>query len=267
MRATQRPRATSSPRLSAPASPKRSSFRTTRSRRSGYASSTAGVASVEPSSTTTSSKSDTVCREMLASAGSRCSAPFDTATSTDACGARDTASRSLRRVPTELPSFDLVVATIGRVSELERLLESLAAQTHRSFRILVVDQNPDARLAPVLERASELEVVLLTAPPGLSHARNRALPELRGDLVAFPDDDCAYPPDLLERVAARFARDLSLDGLSARTADREGCSDTGWRDDVETLRKRNVWNLVASAGLFLRRAVIARVGTFDERLG
>jgi GT2 family glycosyltransferase len=170
-------------------------------------------------------------------------------------------------VPTELPSFDLVVATIGRVSELERLLESLAAQTHRSFRILVVDQNPDARLAPVLDRASELEVVLLTAPPGLSHARNRALPELRGDLVAFPDDDCAYPPDLLERVAARFARDLSLDGLSARTADREGCSDTGWRDDVETLRKRNVWNLVASAGLFLRRAVIARVGTFDERLG
>src|SRR5688500_15490805 len=140
MRATQRPRATSSPRLSAPASPKRSSFRITRRRRSGYASSTAGVAPAEPSSTTTSSKADT-------------------------------ASRSRRRVPTELPSFDLVVATIGRVSELERLLESLAAQTHRSFRILVVDQNPDARLAPVLERASELEVVLLTAPPGLSHAR------------------------------------------------------------------------------------------------
>ena len=41
----------------------------------------------------------------------------------------------------ELPSFDLVVATVDRVEELDRLLASLDRQTHRRFRTLLVDQN------------------------------------------------------------------------------------------------------------------------------
>jgi glycosyltransferase involved in cell wall biosynthesis len=169
-------------------------------------------------------------------------------------------------VPGEPPSFDLVVATVDRVSELGRLLDSLADQTHRTFRVLVVDQNDDDRLAATLARG-DLDLVRLTSSPGLAHARNVALPELAADVVAFPDDDCAYPPDFLERVATRLAADPSLDGLSARTADGAGRSDKGWGDGVTVLRKGNVWNLVASAGLFLRRGVIERVGRFDERLG
>jgi GT2 family glycosyltransferase len=169
-------------------------------------------------------------------------------------------------VPGTSPSFDLVVATVGRVSELGRLLDSLAAQTHRAFRVLVVDQNEDDRLAATLAR-SDLDLVRLTSSPGLAHARNVALPELEADVVGFPDDDCIYPPDFLERVAARFVAEPTLDGLSARTADRAGKSDRGWGDGVTILRKDNVWNLVASAGILLRRDVVDRVGCFDERLG
>ena len=169
-------------------------------------------------------------------------------------------------MPSDPPAFDLVVATVGRVSELARLLDSLAAQTDRRFRVLVVDQNDDDRLAEMLAR-SDLELVALTSPPGLARARNRAMSELQADVVAFPDDDCVYPPDLLERVAARFAAERSLDGLSARTADAAGRSDTGWGEAATPLRKENVWNLVASAGIFLRRSVIEQVGRFDERLG
>ncbi len=46
----------------------------------------------------------------------------------------------------------------------------------------------------------------LRSPRGLSRARNEALPRLEADVVAFPDDDCEYPDDLLERVAARGSR-------------------------------------------------------------
>jgi GT2 family glycosyltransferase len=169
-------------------------------------------------------------------------------------------------VPGALPSFDLVVATVGRVAELGRLLDSLAAQTHRGFRVIVIDQNDDARLEPALAR-HDLDLVRLQASPGLARARNRALPELVADLVGFPDDDCIYPAGLLQRVAERFAADPGLDGLSARTADVHGRSDKGWGDGVAGLRKDNVWNLVASAGLFLRRPLVNRVGEFDERLG
>jgi GT2 family glycosyltransferase len=169
-------------------------------------------------------------------------------------------------VPGQPPSFDLVVATLGRVSELERMLDSLAAQTHRAFRVLVVDQNGDDRLAGALAR-DDLDLVRLSSAPGLARARNLAPPELRADAVAFPDDDCVYPPDLLERVTARLARDESLDGVSGRTVDSDGRSDKGWSHEPQLLRKDNVWNLVASAGLFLRRPLVERVGEFDERLG
>ena len=41
--------------------------------------------------------------------------------------------------------FDLVVATVDRTAELETLLQSLEGQTHRHFRLVVVDQNADDR--------------------------------------------------------------------------------------------------------------------------
>jgi glycosyltransferase involved in cell wall biosynthesis len=165
-----------------------------------------------------------------------------------------------------LPSFDLVVATLRRVSELERLLDSLERQTHERFRVLVVDQNADDRVVRALV-GTGLDVERVTSPPGLARARNVALEHLRSDLVAFPDDDCTYPPDLLATVASRFANDETLDGLSVRVADASGDSDAGWGDVPARLTKENVWNLVASAGLFLRSSLVDRVGRFDERIG
>src|SRR5437899_3216197 len=122
---------------------------------------------------------------------------------------------SVRRVA----SFDLVVATVDRTAELKRLLESLERQTHRGFRVLLVDQNEDDRLDDVLHDHGSLDLVRLRSARGLSRARNAALGELRADVVAFPDDDCIYPDDLLERVAERFTDDPSLDGLAGRGAD------------------------------------------------
>jgi GT2 family glycosyltransferase len=168
----------------------------------------------------------------------------------------------------ELPSFDLVVATSGRTTELERLLASLEEQTHQGFRVVVVDQNEDGRIDAIVEAAqARLQVVHVRSARGLSRARNRGLEELGADLVAFPDDDCEYPVDLLERVAGRLGGDPSLDGLSGRSVGRDGSSSASWAADPALLTDDNLWNRVNSAALFLRRTVVERVGGFDERLG
>ncbi|HUF01630.1 MAG TPA: glycosyltransferase family A protein [Gaiellaceae bacterium] len=167
----------------------------------------------------------------------------------------------------ELPSFDLVVATLGRVDELDRFLASVERQTHHRVTVHVVDQNGDDRLRPVLAVHPELDIAQLRSEPGLSRARNAALGRLSADLVAFPDDDCVYAPDLLERVARRFVADPDLDGLSGRAADRDGRSSASWKEDRATLTRGNLWNRAISFGIFLRRDVVARVGLFDERLG
>jgi glycosyltransferase involved in cell wall biosynthesis len=169
-------------------------------------------------------------------------------------------------VSTGSRTFDLVVASLGRVDEPRRLLESLERQTYRSFRVLVVDQNPDERLAAVLS-GRNLELVRLTSEPGLARARNVALPLVSADVVAFPDDDCTYAPTLLEQIAGRLEAEPELDGLSIPTAAGDGSRDAGWGREATFLTTSNVWNLVASAGLFLRRPLIDRVGRFDVQLG
>jgi GT2 family glycosyltransferase len=163
--------------------------------------------------------------------------------------------------------FDLVVATVDRVEPLEALLRSLEAQSHRKFRVVVVDQNRDDRVAAVLGVDRGLDVVRLDSERGLSRARNAALPLLDADLVAFPDDDCSYAPELLARVAARFAADRGLDGLTGRAAAYDGTSEASWEPERAVLTTHNLWNRVISFALFLRRELVDRIGAFDERLG
>jgi GT2 family glycosyltransferase len=174
---------------------------------------------------------------------------------------------SVRPVTLELPSFDLVVATVGRVEELERFLASLEHQTHPVFRVLVVDQNEDDRVDPVVANHASLDIVHLRSPRGLSRARNVALARLSAELVAFPDDDCEYPEDLLERVARRLAQNSNLGGLCGRAVDRQGQSSPSWAQDAALLTRDNLWNRAISFTIFLRSSLAAAVGEFDEQLG
>jgi len=168
---------------------------------------------------------------------------------------------------TELPSFDLVVATVDRVDQLGRLLASLGSQTHRRFRVMIIDQNEDDRLEKVVGDHPSLEVKHLRAVRGLSRARNAALAQVRADLVAFPDDDCVYPDDLLERVAHRFVEDAGLVGLTGRAVDARGRSSPSWARDAGPLTRENLWNRAISFTIFLHSSVVKAVGQFDEELG
>jgi glycosyltransferase involved in cell wall biosynthesis len=145
---------------------------------------------------------------------------------------------------------------VDRVDELGRLLDSLEAQTHDAFRVLLVDQNDDDRVERVLTTHSSLQIERLRSARGLSRARNVGLGHLAADVVAFPDDDCVYPPDLLQRVAQRLE---GLDGVTGR--------EPWWPADASVLTRDNLWNRAISFTIFLRRSVVERVGPFDEALG
>jgi len=167
----------------------------------------------------------------------------------------------------DLPSFALVVATVDRGDGLRILLDSLERQTHRRFRVLLVDQNTDDRVVAAIEASPNLEIVRLHAVRGLSRARNAAVPRIVDDIVAFPDDDCVYPDDLLERVARRFAERPDLDGVTGRTTDADGRSSGNWAAEGGPIGRNTMWNRANSASTFLRRQVVERVGEFDEQLG
>jgi len=167
----------------------------------------------------------------------------------------------------ETPSFDLVLATVGRTDELEALLDSLERQTLTDFRLLVVDQNDDDRLVPILAARGSLSIVHLRSARGLNRARNVGLASADAEVVAFPDDDCAYPDDLLARVAARLRDRPELDGVTGRTAEPDGTTSDRWPTAPRILDLTSVWHGGNSASLFLRRGLVERIGRFDEGIG
>lgn len=155
----------------------------------------------------------------------------------------------------------LVVGTVGRVIELERLLDSLAVQSLLPHEVFVVDQNEDERLAAVIGRfQSRLPLIWLrTASRGLSRARNLALREVTGDWVCFPDDDCQYPPRLIEQFAA------VVDGIDAGgLIVGEGHGRSLWPG---YLGRYSIWWVGVSYRIFLRQEAVRQVGEFDPRLG
>jgi glycosyltransferase involved in cell wall biosynthesis len=165
--------------------------------------------------------------------------------------------------------FSLLTGTLGRTVELQRLLTSLSRQTYRDFDIIIVDQNPDDRVALLLKQfESCLRVLHVRSMPGLSRARNAGLPFCNGDVVAFPDDDCWYPPNLLETVACTLTERPQVGFLTARWQDERGRDVLGrWPAHEQRVSLNHVWTRAISFTIFLRRATVERVGRFDERLG
>lgn len=168
-----------------------------------------------------------------------------------------------------LPNFDIIVPTLGRVAEFDRLLASLATQTYRSFRVIVVDQNSDDRLAPTLERYGDgMTIVRLTSELGASLGRNVGLGAREGDLVAFADDDCWYPPDLLAVVEKKLREHPGWDGVTGRVVDEHGRPSVArWNKRACRVSRANVWTSGVAVSIYLRGYVVDRVGPFDETLG
>ena len=114
----------------------------------------------------------------------------------------------------EQPSIALLVVTIGRVDELDRLLVSLEGQSYKNFRILLADQNPEGYLDDVLARHSSLAITRIMLPPqGVSNCRNVLLEQAQADIIVFPDDDCWYAPHTLECVCKMFVANPACGAL------------------------------------------------------
>lgn len=165
--------------------------------------------------------------------------------------------------------ISLVVATLGRVEEIGALFDSLTGQ-EGAFEVILVDQNQDARLeALVAEWAPRLSLRHLRAPrPHANAARNLGLRHARGNLVAFPDDDCLLPPGTLARVRAAFDAAPALAALTGPAAAPEGGLGSGrWNDKAGPITLENVWTSVIEFNLWLRRDAALRLGGFDEGMG
>jgi glycosyltransferase involved in cell wall biosynthesis len=167
-----------------------------------------------------------------------------------------------------VPRFSLIVATLGRTQELRTLLQSLTQQDFEDFEVILVDQNEDDRIQPLIDEFyPRLSLIRISAPKGACRARNAGIVQTSGEIIAFPDDDCWYPQGILRSVDEWF-RDHSRYSIFAVGALDEAGIPSGnrWLQDRCDLHPINIFRTTFCSALFMRRESLQEV-TFDESIG
>lgn len=168
------------------------------------------------------------------------------------------------------PFVSLVVATLGPAAHMEELLQSLTAlEDAPSFEVIVVDQNGDDRLVPVLARfRGDLPITHEKVGfRGASRARNHGAWLARGKWLGFPDDDCQLRPQALRRMH-EAVQTTSLRIVTGRTIDATGESTVlRWGLRPERFNRWTMFHCVTECTLFVERELFASVGGFDPFFG
>lgn len=191
----------------------------------------------------------------------------------------------------EMSVVTVAVCTRNRPARLRRALGSLVEQTVPPTEILVVDNAPRDESTRALIIADFPDVRYVREEvQGLDFARNRALVEARGEVVAFLDDDAVADPTWVEILEEVFGADpgigactgrvdaLSLESPAQRMFEANGGYARGTervrlpRDASAPLHGRRApliaWAVSIGSGcsFAVRRDLALGIGGFDEAL-
>lgn len=163
------------------------------------------------------------------------------------------------------------------LNDFERLcgcLEALARQTwsREQFEVIVVDNGSTGDITKVTSQFDFVRVAH-ESTPGSYVARNKALEQVSGNVIAFTDSDCVPEPNWIERgvlAIQRHGPDAIIGGqvvLFAKDADRPSLAEefelaVGFSQQLYVEQK----HYAVTANLFTTPHVFARVGTFDPTL-
>ncbi|MCB0083321.1 MAG: glycosyltransferase [Caldilineaceae bacterium] len=115
------------------------------------------------------------------------------------------------------PLVTVAVCTRDRTEDLALCLDALAQLRYAALEILIVDNAPSNDATESLIRTRYPQVRYCREPrPGLSWARNRAILEASGEIIAFTDDDVVVDPNWVAALSQTFVENpdvMAVTGL------------------------------------------------------
>lgn len=112
------------------------------------------------------------------------------------------------------PLVSVVTPTKDRPALLDRALRSVVAQRYENWELVVIDDGGSEDSEAVVEAVGDARMswskIQGSGAPG---ARNAALKQVRGDLIAYLDDDNIMDPDWLYAVVWAFEQRPDADVL------------------------------------------------------
>lgn len=170
-----------------------------------------------------------------------------------------------------------IIPTRDRPDDLKRLIESISFlenQESIQFRIIIVDNSKHKSAAKVLKESSLpfLFHYIHEAKPGLSRARNAAIPYLQPEEYACTiDDDIILPKDYLLCVESAINKNPKAGIIGGRV---ELFDSRDLPETIKTSRRRVVFNgvhgvfgFIHGCNMVIPYSTFKKIGIFDQKLG
>lgn len=174
------------------------------------------------------------------------------------------------------PAIGVVVCTRNRGALVVATVESLLANTHPNFEVIVVDQSTnDLTREAVSGFLHDQRLRYVRSPTvGQGRSRNIGLKMARAPIVAYTDDDCLVPPNWLETFDKVFREHprvaVAYSNVLAAEYDRErGFVPEYFRTSDRLTRslRRSPFTVGIGASMAVRRQAVLAFGGFDPALG
>lgn len=170
--------------------------------------------------------------------------------------------------PNATPLVSIVIPTLGRVGELEALLQSVLTSTYRNYEVVIVDQNETKMLSHTLEQyADRMSITHLhVCLRGAARARNYGATFARGDILCFPDDDCELFPNTIQAALDVMTTTRSDVVFGRSVAKDRRDSVTPFRQYAGYLSPKQYEGMFTEFTMFARKAVFDAF-KYDESFG
>ena len=168
-------------------------------------------------------------------------------------------------------SFSIIIPTINRKKELEKLLESISNLSYKELNeVIIVDQNENNLIDDIVNKYKEklpikhYKVEFI----GASRARNYGAKKATGEILNFPDDDSQMLENTLSIINKRFREKQDCIAICGKIEDRENKENILRFLNKETyVSFLNLYNTTIECNLFIKKEEFIKIGMFDENLG
>ncbi|MGD0191526.1 MAG: glycosyltransferase family 2 protein [Rhizomicrobium sp.] len=196
----------------------------------------------------------------------------------------DIASHRLNGSGAEIaPALTAVICTYNRYDVLGDAIASLESQGVDPDRleILIVDNSTDTQSQAAYWNQNVVPAnarLIIDPVPGLSRARNTALRQARGDIIAYIDDDAIALPGWAGALIDIFARHETAGSAGGPVEPIWPATQPAWLHKLhrgyftivdlgETARALAQGEWLAGTNIAFRKPVLEKTGGFNEGLG
>ena len=174
----------------------------------------------------------------------------------------------------ENPLVSVVIPVYNRANYVVQAIDSVLAQTYKNFEIIVVDDGSKEDVKGALQKYIKNKKIryIYQKNKGVASARNTGIKKVRGEFIAFLDDDDIWLPKKLELQMPLFSdKNVGL-VYGGRINFEDSTQKVVWKSDSSKFYKGDVFdkllfgncNFVCTSTVIVRKNILTLYGLFNE---